>query len=95
MTDPERADDVTGAMVAVDRRAFLPAGQRAHADEDRPLPLGLGQTCSQPSTVAAMLRLLRVPVGGRVLDVGAGSGVDDRPARPARRPRRQRARGRA
>lgn len=74
MTDAERADDVVAAMAAVDRRAFLPAEQRAHADEDRPLPLALGQTCSQPSTVAAMLRLLRVPRGGTVLDVGAGSG---------------------
>ncbi|WNB87591.1 methyltransferase domain-containing protein [Cellulomonas sp. ATA003] len=36
--------------------------------------MGLGQTCSQPSTVAAMLRLLDVPPGARVLDVGAGSG---------------------
>lgn len=74
MTDAERADDVVAAMTAVDRRAFLPADQRAHADEDRPLPLGLGQTNSQPSTVAAMLRLLQVPPGARVLDVGAGSG---------------------
>src|SRR5690606_32432981 len=40
----------------------------------RPLPLGHGQTSSQPSTVAAMLRLLDVPEGARVLDVGAGSG---------------------
>ncbi len=74
MTEAERADDVAAAMAALDRRAFLPPDQRAHADEDRPLPLGLGQTCSQPSTVAAMLRLLRVPSGARVLDVGAGSG---------------------
>jgi protein-L-isoaspartate(D-aspartate) O-methyltransferase len=74
MTEAERADDVAAAMAALDRRAFLPPDQRAHAGEDRPLPLGLGQTCSQPSTVAAMLRLLRVPPGARVLDVGAGSG---------------------
>lgn len=74
MTDAERADDVAAAMASLDRRLFLPPDQRAHADEDRPLPLGLGQTCSQPSTVAAMLRLLRVPRGARVLDVGAGSG---------------------
>jgi protein-L-isoaspartate(D-aspartate) O-methyltransferase len=74
MTGAERADDVAAAMAGLDRRAFLPPDQRAHADEDRPLPLGLGQTCSQPSTVAAMLRLLAVPPGARVLDVGAGSG---------------------
>jgi protein-L-isoaspartate(D-aspartate) O-methyltransferase len=74
MTDADPPDDVAAAMADVDRRAFLPADQRPHAAEDRPLPLGLGQTCSQPSTVAAMLRLLGVPVGARVLDVGAGSG---------------------
>ena len=73
--DPrERADDVARAMRDLDRRAFLPPDQRPHAHEDRPLPLGHGLTCSQPSTVATMLRWLRVPVGARVLDVGSGSG---------------------
>lgn len=70
----ERAADVAAALRAVDRAAFLPAGQRRHAREDRALPVGHGSTSSQPSTVAAMLRLLAVPVGARVLDVGAGSG---------------------
>ena len=74
MTDAGAPDDVAVAMAALDRRTFLPPDQRAHADEDRPLPIGLGQTCSQPATVAAMLRLLDVPAGARVLDVGAGSG---------------------
>ncbi len=74
MTDPGRADEVAAAMTALDRRLFLPADLGAQAGEDRPLPIGLGQTCSQPSTVAAMLRLLQVPRGARVLDVGAGSG---------------------
>ena len=68
------ADDVARAMASLDRRSFLPHDQHPHAHEDRPLPIGLGQTCSQPSTVAAMLRLLDVPPGARVLDVGAGSG---------------------
>jgi protein-L-isoaspartate(D-aspartate) O-methyltransferase len=72
--DEQHVDAVTAAMDSLDRRAFLPPDQRAHAHEDRPLPIGLGQTCSQPSTVAAMLRLLDVPPGARVLDVGAGSG---------------------
>ncbi|WP_229244902.1 protein-L-isoaspartate O-methyltransferase family protein [Cellulosimicrobium marinum] len=61
-------------MLAVERRSFLPRDQRRHADEDRPLAIGHGQTSSQPSTVAAMLRLLDVPPGARVLDVGSGSG---------------------
>ncbi|MEG3616708.1 MULTISPECIES: protein-L-isoaspartate O-methyltransferase family protein [Isoptericola] len=67
-------DVVADAMRAVDRRGFLPRAQRASAAFDQPLPIGHDQTCSQPSTVAAMLRMLRVPRGGDVLDVGAGSG---------------------
>lgn len=67
-------DDVARAMRAVPRREFLPRSQRPSADQDSPLPIGRGQTSSQPSTVASMLRLLRVPLGARVLDVGAGSG---------------------
>jgi protein-L-isoaspartate(D-aspartate) O-methyltransferase len=67
-------DDIARAMRAVPRRDFLPRSQRPFADQDAPLPIGRGQTSSQPTTVAAMLRLLRVPLGARVLDVGAGSG---------------------
>jgi protein-L-isoaspartate(D-aspartate) O-methyltransferase len=67
-------DAVATAMRAVDRRGFLPRRLRSQADEDRPLPIGHGQTNSQPRTVAAMLRLLDVRPGQRVLDVGAGSG---------------------
>ncbi|WP_136518416.1 protein-L-isoaspartate O-methyltransferase family protein [Cellulomonas telluris] len=67
-------DAVTEALRSLDRAAFLPPDQRRHAREDRALPLGHGSTGSQPSTVAAMLRLLDVPVGAHVLDVGAGSG---------------------
>ncbi len=61
-------------MRAVDRRGFLPRAQRHVADADRPLPIGHEQTCSQPSTVVAMLRLLQVHRGATVLDVGSGSG---------------------
>ncbi|GEK22501.1 protein-L-isoaspartate O-methyltransferase family protein [Cellulomonas xylanilytica] len=73
-TDPTRAADVADAMRVLARERFLPADQHPHAHEDRPLPLWHGQTSSQPSTVASMLRLLEVPVGARVLDVGSGSG---------------------
>jgi protein-L-isoaspartate(D-aspartate) O-methyltransferase len=62
------------AMRAVDRRGFLPPGLRERADEDGPLPIGGGQTNSQPRTVQNMLELLDVAEGMTVLDVGAGSG---------------------
>lgn len=67
-------DRVAAAMEAVPRRGFLPPGQVAHWAEDAPLPIGHGQTCSQPTTVRHMLELLEVRDGDRVLDVGAGSG---------------------
>lgn len=65
---------VHSAFEAVPRDAFLPPEMRRHWRADRPLPLSQGQTNSQPSTVAAMLDLLDVQPGHRVLDVGAGSG---------------------
>ncbi len=69
-----RVDEITEAMRAQDRRGFLPPDEvdRHHLDE--PLPIGFGQTNSQPSTVAAMLELLDPFRGMRVLDVGSGSG---------------------
>lgn len=67
-------DRVDEAFAAHPRTGFLPERQRRFADRDAPLPIGHGQTSSQPSTVARMLRLLEVPVGAKVLDVGAGSG---------------------
>jgi protein-L-isoaspartate(D-aspartate) O-methyltransferase len=67
-------DRVDEAFAAAPREGFLPRAQRRRAAEDGPLPIGHGQTNSQPSTVSAMLRLLDVRPGHRVLDVGAGSG---------------------
>jgi protein-L-isoaspartate(D-aspartate) O-methyltransferase len=71
----DRHDDrVRAAFDAVPREEFLPAASRRRASYDGPIPIGHDQTNSQPSTVAAMLRLLDVRPGQRVLDVGAGSG---------------------
>ena len=67
-------DALSFALVGAPRELFLPAGQRAHADADVPLPIGYGVTNSQPTTVLNMLELLDVPRGARVLDVGSGSG---------------------
>ncbi len=65
---------VAHAFDAVPRAVFLPEGQRRYAGADQPLPIGDGQTNSQPTIVRRMLELLDVQPGHRVLDVGAGSG---------------------
>ncbi len=65
---------VQAALNNVPREPFLPVELRQFAAEDRPLPLGHGQTNSQPTTVAHMLTLLEAQSGERVLDVGCGSG---------------------
>jgi protein-L-isoaspartate(D-aspartate) O-methyltransferase len=67
-------DAVAEAFEAVAREGFLRAASRSDAGANRPLPIGHGQTSSQPQTVANMLRLLEVRPGDHVLDVGAGSG---------------------
>jgi protein-L-isoaspartate(D-aspartate) O-methyltransferase len=67
-------DRVAEAFGACPREEFLPRGERTRASYDGPIPIGHGQTNSQPRTVEAMLRLLDVHEGQRVLDVGSGSG---------------------
>jgi protein-L-isoaspartate(D-aspartate) O-methyltransferase len=62
------------AFRAVDRADFVPPELNKEAYANYPLPIGYGQTISQPLTVAFMLELLDVQPGDRVLDVGAGSG---------------------
>jgi protein-L-isoaspartate(D-aspartate) O-methyltransferase len=67
-------DAVERALAAVPREGFLPTAARGDAGVDAPIPIGHGQTNSQPRTVEAMLRLLDVQRGQHVLDVGSGSG---------------------
>ena len=69
-----RTDPVAAAMRAAPRADYLPEGARGRAADDVPISIGHGATCSQPSTVATMLRALHAGPGHRVLDVGAGSG---------------------
>lgn len=62
------------AMRKVERHRFVPIPQRARSYEDTPLPIGYGQTISQPFIVASMTQLLDPKPGDRVLEIGAGSG---------------------
>jgi protein-L-isoaspartate(D-aspartate) O-methyltransferase len=65
---------VLAAMRKVPRHELVPAGERDRAYDDRPLPIGHGQTISQPYIVALMTELARAGPGDRVLEVGTGSG---------------------
>jgi protein-L-isoaspartate(D-aspartate) O-methyltransferase len=65
---------VLDAMRTVPRHEFIPREQRHRAYEDRALPIGEGQTISQPYIVAIMTELLDVQPGETVLEVGTGSG---------------------
>ena len=65
---------VIAAMGRVPRHQFVPERERDAAYDDRPLPIGYGQTISQPYIVALMSDLLAVGPGDSVLEVGTGSG---------------------
>jgi len=67
-------DMIESAFASVKRETFLPEQERSYASMDMPLPIGFGQTNSQPTTVRAMLKWLEVVKGQKVLDVGSGSG---------------------
>jgi protein-L-isoaspartate(D-aspartate) O-methyltransferase len=67
-------DNVLGAMRTVPREAFVPPRYRSMAYSDRPLPIGQGQTISQPYIVAMMTESAHVAPGDRVLEIGTGSG---------------------
>jgi len=70
ITDPA----VLAAMRKVPRHLFVEEALRAQAYEDHPLPIGHGQTISQPYIVALMTSMLEVRPGMRILEIGTGSG---------------------
>ena len=61
-------------MLAIPREEFIPAAQRANAYVDAPLPIGYGQTITQPYMTALMAQSLELSGGKKVLDIGTGSG---------------------
>ena len=69
-----RAESVIKAMQKVERHLFVPEQYRNFAYSDRPLPIGEGQTISQPYIVALMTELLDLKKSDKVLEIGTGSG---------------------
>ncbi len=69
-----RNPDVRRAMQVVPRHFFVPSVYRDVAYEDHPLPIGYGQTISQPHLVAVMIELLNLKPAEKVLEIGTGSG---------------------
>jgi protein-L-isoaspartate(D-aspartate) O-methyltransferase len=69
-----RDERVLQAMAAIPRDLFVPGESAADAYADEALPIGAGQTISQPYMVAQMTELLTVKPGDRVLEIGTGSG---------------------
>ncbi len=71
---PVRESRVVAAMRHVPRHLFVEPAQRSSAHADHPLPIGYGQTISQPYIVALMTEALRLRPGAKVLEIGTGSG---------------------
>lgn len=69
-----RDERVLAAMRKVPRHEFVPAAEKRHAYRDTPLPIGEGQTISQPYIVALMTELAQPDPSDRVLEIGTGSG---------------------
>lgn len=65
---------ILAAMSSVPRHEFVPSSARGEAYEDHPLPIGAGQTISQPFIVAYMTAAAELPEHARVLEIGTGSG---------------------
>ena len=69
-----RDSRVLAALARVPREMFVPESQRHEAYDDHPVPIGFGQTISQPYIVAFMTEALRVEPSHRVLEIGTGCG---------------------
>ena len=67
-------EEILEAVYRVPRHLFLDSGFLKYAYEDKPFPIGSGQTISQPYTVAFQTELLNVKPGAKVLEIGTGSG---------------------
>ena len=65
---------VMAALNKVPRHRFVPSGEERYAYDNRPLPIGHGQTISQPFIVALMTDLLDLKAGDKVLEIGTGCG---------------------
>lgn len=74
LRDDRRLRAILEVIGRLPREDFVPAEQRDHAYESRPLPIGLDQTISDPFIVAYMTRRLDLDPGDRVLEIGTGSG---------------------
>jgi protein-L-isoaspartate(D-aspartate) O-methyltransferase len=74
---PDVTDErVRAAFVTVPRAAFVDPELRRFAADDAPLPIGQGQTISQPYVVALMVQALALGAGDKVLEIGTGSGYE-------------------
>lgn len=73
-TNVLKTERIEEAFLAIDRKDFVRKDYQVEAYEDYAVPIGKGQTISQPTTVAYMLELLNPEPGDKVLDVGCGSG---------------------
>lgn len=67
-------NELTTYFRSLDRSFFIDGDMKKYADADQPLPIGFGQTISQPSLVLEMTRLLEPEKDSRVLEIGTGSG---------------------
>lgn len=69
-----KTPNIIAAFRSIDRKDFVLPEYKHEAYENYPLPIGFGQTISQPYTVAFMLELLQPDAGEKIMDVGSGSG---------------------